>query len=234
MRRLTPLLTVAALLVATQASAADAPATRRFDVAGFRQVDLRGSDNVVIRVGPAFSVIATGPGPVLETMTAELRGDTLRIGHQGKNWNWRKTGVATVTVTLPALTGVAVSGSGDMSVAPLRTARFSGAVAGSGNLRLARVEAEQVDLSVAGSGNLIAAGRTGRATLSIAGSGNLDAAALDATTLSASVAGSGDLLSRASGTASTSIAGSGDITVHGAARCTVSKLGSGDVRCNVG
>lgn len=232
MRRLALLLPLATLMVSTQACAADASATRRFDVTGFRQIDLRGSDNVVIRVGPAFSVTATGPETVLQMMTAELRGDTLRIGRQGRNWNRGRTGVATVTVTLPALTGAAVSGSGDMTVAPFRTARFSGAVAGSGNLQLLRVEAEQVGLSIAGSGNLVAAGRAARAILSIAGSGDLDAAGLDSATLSASVAGSGDLLSRATGTASASIVGSGDITVHGPARCTVSKLGSGDVHCN--
>lgn len=232
MRRLIPC--IIAVMMSAPACAADAPATtRRFDVTGFRQIDLRGSDNVVVRVGPAFSVTATGPSDRLETLTATLRGDTLRIGHEKTNgWGLRGGKVATVTVTLPALTGASVSGSGDMRIAPFRTPRFAGAVAGSGNLALDRLETEQADLSIAGSGNLRVAGHAARASLSIAGSGDLDAGTFDTTALSASVAGSGDLISRATGTASASVVGSGDITVRGPARCTVSKAGSGAVHCN--
>ncbi|HEX8445075.1 MAG TPA: head GIN domain-containing protein [Sphingomonas sp.] len=234
MRRLAYLLPVAALMVATQACAADPATSRRFDVTGFRQVDLRGADHVVVRVGPAFSITATGPADVVKVLTATVSGTTLRIERERSGWGWNGSarGVATVLVTLPALTGAAVSGSGTMKIAPFRTPRFSGAVAGSGDLMLARLEADQVDLSVAGSGNLTVVGRAPRANLSIAGSGDLDAGALDTATLSASVAGSGDLIARASGTASTSTVGSGDITVRGPARCKVSKIGSGDVHCN--
>jgi hypothetical protein len=234
MRRLACLLPIAALLVATQARAADpAPVTRRFDVTGFRQVDLRGSDDVIVRVGPAFSVVATGPAAVVEALTATLNGDTLRVGRKG-SWTFRSNKGATIIVTLPVLTGAFVSGSGDMKVSPVRAPRFAAAVAGSGDLTLARLDTEQADLSIAGSGDLTAAGRAARANLSIAGSGDLDAGALETATLSASVAGSGDLNARATGTASASIVGSGDITVHGPARCTVSKVGSGEVHCNAG
>lgn len=230
MRRLALSLALIAIGLATQAGAAPG---RRFDVRGFRQVDLRGPDNVVVRFGPAFSVTATGPEAVLRQLTAEIRGDTLRIGQQGNHWRRRPAGLATITVVLPLLTGAAVSGSGDMTVAPFRTPRFSGAVAGSGDLRLVRIETGTIALSVAGSGDLSAAGRADTATLSVAGSGDLDAGALDTATLSASVAGSGDLIARAQRSAGVSLVGSGDITVRGPARCAVRKIGSGDVRCNV-
>lgn len=232
MRCLALLLPIAVLLVSTQACAAEAAVSRRFDSSGFRRIDLRGADNVVVRVGRAFSVTATGPAAVVKTLTAEVRGDTLRLGHAGNGWNGGRNGVATIMVTLPALTGASVSGSGDMTIAPFRASGFSGAVAGSGDLRLVRIEADSIDLSIAGSGDLIAVGRAQRASLSIAGSGDLDAGALESATLIASVAGSGDVIARASGSANTSIVGSGNITVRGTARCMVSKIGSGAVRCN--
>ncbi|MFD1951771.1 head GIN domain-containing protein [Sphingomonas arantia] len=232
MRRLAALLLVPVLLAASPSSAADALVTRRFPASGFAQIDLRGSDNVIVRVGPAFSVVATGPAVTLKTLTAEVRGGTLVLDHHGNSWSWRKTPPTTITVTMPALAGVSLSGSGDMTVGPFRAPRFSGALAGSGNLRLARIEAGQVALSIAGSGDLVAAGQAGAAKLSIAGSGNLDAGALAVRTLATSTAGSGDMIARAAGTASVSMAGSGGVTVHGPARCTVSKAGSGDVRCN--
>ncbi|WP_076070177.1 head GIN domain-containing protein [Sphingomonas montana] len=230
MRRLAPI-ALALLFAAAQATAAS-PVTRRFPLTGFQQVSLGSSDDVQVQVGPAFSVTASGPADAVGVLAIAVSGDTLRITREGR-MDGDDDGV-TVTVTLPVLTGASVSGSGDMTVAPFRTARFSGAVGGSGDLRLTRVDAVRIDLSVAGSGDLTATGRASAANLSVTGPGDLDAGELNANNVSASVAGSGDLSARAVQTASASIAGSGDITIHGPARCTISKAGSGDVHCNAG
>ena len=53
--------------------------TRTYDVAGFNGVDLRGSDDVDVKIGPAFSVKAEGGANVLEDLEISVVNNTLRI-----------------------------------------------------------------------------------------------------------------------------------------------------------
>jgi hypothetical protein len=217
----------------TDAIAEASPATTKsFAVTGFHGVDLRGSDDAIVRVGPAFSVRATGPKTVLDNLEVAVRDGELRIGRR-KGWTWRGTADARIEVTLPALRSASISGSGEMRVGPVRGSAFAGSVAGSGTLTLERLDVQGVELSIAGSGDIKAAGRAARAQYSSAGSGDIDAAAVTSESLSVSTAGSGGVAARATGSADVSVVGSGDVTIRGTTRCKVSRVGSGDVDCAV-
>ncbi|MFS0738695.1 head GIN domain-containing protein [Sphingomonas sp. 1P06PA] len=206
--------------------------TRDFPLTGFDKVELRGADNVTVRVGPAFSVSATGDSAILDKLEILVENGRLRIGRQKGNWNWSgDKGYATVTVTLPALVAASVAGSGDMKVDAVRTPRFAGSVAGSGDLTVGRLQAEDAVFSVAGSGDLNVAGTARTAKYSIAGSGDIAADGLASETISASIAGSGNIAAAARDAADVSIVGSGDVSIKGRPKCSVSKLGSGDVTC---
>lgn len=208
-------------------------ATRGFDVRGFDRVALRGSDDVVVRVGGAESVTATGPQQVLDKLEVKVVDGELRIGREkGWSWGWSRDQDRTVvTVTLPLLRGASVAGSGDMKVDNVQTASFSGAVAGSGHLSIASLAADAASFDIAGSGDATVAGAAKSIDVSIAGSGNLDARGLKSERAKISIAGSGDVRAAVSGEADVSILGSGDVDIAGTPRCRVSKMGSGDVRC---
>jgi hypothetical protein len=215
---------------ADEASAGD---TRSFSVRGFDRVSLRGSDNVVVRVGAAESVTATGPDDVLDKLEVKVVDGELRIGRE-KRWNlgWsRSSKPATITVTLPRIRGASVAGSGDMQVDRAQAATFAGSIAGSGNLAIAALQADVASLSIAGSGDASISGQTKSLAVSIAGSGNLQAQGLKAERAKISIAGSGDVRAHVTGDADVSIVGSGDVTLAGNPRCRTSKMGSGEVRC---
>ncbi|RJF93860.1 head GIN domain-containing protein [Sphingomonas cavernae] len=228
------------LVTACSASADDeAPLSgvkgdRAFAASGFDTVSLRGPDNVVVKVGGAESVSAAGDQAILDRLEIEVVDGTLRVGRKkqaGIHWGGDK-GSATVTVTLPALKGANIAGSGDMSVDKVNSPGFDGSIAGSGSLSIASLAASAVDFSIAGSGDAhIAAGKADSLDVSIAGSGNLDAPALAARTADISVAGSGGVKAAVSDAADISIIGSGDVELFGNAKCSVSKVGSGNVRC---
>lgn len=209
--------------------------TRSFAATGFDRVALRGSDNVVVRVGAAESVTASGPQDELEKLTIVVKDGELRIGRERKDgWNmgWSSGGErVVVTVTLPRLRGASVAGSGDMQVDRVQTTSFDGAIAGSGNLRIAQLTADAASLDIAGSGDAFLAGRATSLNVSIAGSGNLDANGLKADRAKISIAGSGDVSAQVASEADVSILGSGDVRIAGTPRCRVSKKGSGDVTC---
>ena len=210
-----------------------AEGSRTFNLRGFDRVSLRGSDNVVVRVGSAESVTASGPDDVLDKLEVKVVDGELRIGRE-KKWSmgWssnRKPAI--VTVTLPRLRAASVAGSGDMQVDRVQTASFDGSIAGSGNLRIGALQADAASLSIAGSGDASVAGQARSLNISIAGSGNVAAAGLKAERAKISIAGSGDVRAHVSGEADVSILGSGDVELAGNPRCRTSKMGSGDVRC---
>ena len=108
-----------------------------FDVSGFDEVELAGSDNVRIIAGPAFSVQATGAEKILDRLKIEVDGSTLSVGRKSRSWSmgWNNNdGGAVITVTMPTIKGASLAGSGDMAIDRVETEEFEANLAGSGNL----------------------------------------------------------------------------------------------------
>src|SRR3546814_16152650 len=57
--------------------------SRSYDVTGFDQVDLRGSDDIDVRVGPAFAIQATGPAALPNTPDILPPGHPTKVGPPG-------------------------------------------------------------------------------------------------------------------------------------------------------
>lgn len=222
---------LAAALVGTLASAAASAAERRFDVTGFDRVAVGGGDDVVIRQGAAFSVVAVGDAADLDQLEVRVENGALQIGRKKGNWTWNDRD-AKIAVTMPALRGLSLAGSADVQADKGSAERFDLRIAGSGNLLLASLETRTANVSISGSGNVKVAGRCGALNVRIAGSGDADLSGLACTNAMISVAGSGDASAHISGQADVRIAGSGDVRITGGARCTKKVAGSGDVYCS--
>jgi hypothetical protein len=221
----------AMVLLAGSAAAAHAD-ERSFPVTGFNRVAVAGAADVDVTTGQAVSVRATGPAAALDQLDIRVSGDRLVIGtKKNSGWHWGSNDHVKVFVTVPMIEGLGVSGSSDVHVSAVKTARFDASVSGSGDLDLPAVDADSVSLSIAGSGDIKAAGRCGALSIEISGSGDVNTSGLHCTTLTASVAGSGDISAFATRTAVAKTAGSGDIRVRGGAACTMSKAGSGSIDC---
>jgi hypothetical protein len=213
------------------AEASGGGASRSYDAANFTGVELRGADDVVVRVGPAFSVKAEGDAKVLDQLDIRVVDNVLRVGRKDSHgWNWHGSG-AKVLVTMPSLTAASVAGSGNLDV-DRAGGDFAGAIAGSGNLKVAQLSGGSVDLSIAGSGDMTIGGTATKLNANTVGSGDIDAQGLTADAASVSIAGSGSVRGTVKGEAQVSIMGSGDAVLTGGARCKVSKMGSGDAQCS--
>jgi len=233
------LLSAAALVTACHA-AGNAEGTgpvvqRDFPVAGaFDKIALSGSPDVVVTVGAAASVRAEGEAEMLDRLEITNENGQLHIGLRDTNGSWFDWGHhrgITIHVTLPAIAGASIAGSGNMRIDRVQGPAFAGSVTGSGDMNLAAVTADQASFTVTGSGDITAAGRARQATASVTGSGDLHLAQLETEAATLAVAGSGGIGIRATQTAAIELRGSGDINVAGPARCTISKSGSGDVHC---
>lgn len=204
-------------------------AERSVALRGFSGVDLAGPDRVDIVTGRDFAIQARGDAAVLERLTFELKGTTLRIARKPqKGWSW-KDRTAVIRVTLPALKAAALSGSGDLSID--RAADLTAQLSGSGDMTIAQLSGRTAQLGLRGSGTIAAAGRVDRLALSLTGSGDIDARQVQAAEAAVSVTGSGDVSANINGPVAVSLTGSGSATLGPKARCTVRKAGSGEARC---
>src|SRR3546814_7459315 len=186
--RLLPLLAMSPLIACSgQSDATDAASTasaggdpvaaqgsgtsRSYDVTGFDQVDLRGSDDIDVRVGPAFAIQATGPAELLDKLEIVRDGDKLKVGRRGNSVSWGgdKGREIKIMVTMTALRGASVAGPGNLSVDRVEGDDFAASASGSGNLTIGAIKTQSASFSVAGSGDLNAAGTTGTVQMNTPG-----------------------------------------------------------------
>lgn len=249
----------AALLVPLMALAvaSRAEASKTFAARDFSAIVLKGGSTLKVTQGAEFSVSAYGEKADLEYAKVEVDDDTLSLSVEPD----RKSlfGVVTVSsepdiefrVTLPTISAIRVTGSGEATAETLESAKLDLRVTGSGVIRVDKVAAESLNTNVTGSGDLILGtilavqGNTG-----VTGSGdvrmdNFIGEALNAqikgsgdmiiggkvANLKVNVMGSGDFVGRnlQATNAGGAVMGSGDIVLKRPATESFSVMGSGDI-----
>jgi len=202
-------------------------------VRGFQAISLKTSAKLVLRQGSREGVELRADDnilPLIETRIVDgAGGPTLEIrSRDGTSYSAKTTPV--VTVDLIKLSGLSVSGSGDVTGDGLKSPALKIAISGAGDIRLNKLAVDELGIKVTGSGDIRFNGRAGKLGIAIAGSGDVDTAGLEADDVSVSISGSGDASVNARKTLAVSIAGSGDVVYSGDAVPKTSIAGSGTVR----
>lgn len=209
--------------------------SRDFDLSGFNHVELTTPDNVEIVQGSAFSIRAVGDSVRLEELELRVERGELRIGYRddhNRNWRRQHRRPLNISITMPVLNGVAIAGSGDMSVGRFAVQAFDASIAGSGDIVIESLQTDRAELEIAGSGDIRIAGTSADIEIEIAGSGDINAANFRAQRLDVDIAGSGDVDAYVTERVHASIVGSGHVNARGGAQCRSSTVGSGRLRCS--
>ncbi|HEY3857054.1 MAG TPA: head GIN domain-containing protein [Verrucomicrobiae bacterium] len=176
-------------------------------VPAFSKIELAGSPDVEVTVGPAVSLTITGDDNVMPLIDTEVKGETLEIGSHD---SYSSRTEVKLKITVPSLEHVGISGSG--------------------NIHATGVKAGEMDAGITGSGNLEIVGTADRLNAHITGSGNLKAEELAAKHVHVTVTGSGDAKVRATDEIEANITGSGNVRYAGnPAQVKKSVVGSGDI-----
>jgi hypothetical protein len=198
----------------------------------FEGITLQGPDNVIVTPGPNFSVRTEGDAQSVRYLTAEVERGVLKIGRQKRNGWWGAGGSpVTVHVTMPGLTRVWISGSGDITADKMEVKDFRARLDGSGGLRIAQLTSNDVQLTLNGSGNMDLSGTARDININLVGSGSVMTHGLKAQSADISVAGSGEVHAHADRNAKLTLRGSGHAQVDGTTRCQIEKNGSGEAEC---
>src|SRR5262249_15908847 len=139
-------------------------------------------------------------------VTTVVRGSRLVIDNTG---NFATKAPMRVAVSVPSLDGVALSGSGTVTVDGVATANFSAELAGNGTLEVA--------------------GAVQQGTALLGGAGPLDLHALAATDSTAQLQGTGTIRVQATSTLDATLTGTGTILYRGEPTVTTRNTGTGTI-----
>jgi len=199
---------------------------------GFHAVDVSGSFDVYIVQGATESVKVDAPQDVIHNILTDVKGGTLNI-HTKDHFNWHNlfgNKKMVVYVTLKEITGIALTGSGDVYFKEGLTANnLTLHLTGSGDVS-GKLTAKTLESSITGSGDIKISGHADNSKISVTGSGDYSARSLTTTKTVAHVGGSGDADVNASESLEASVTGSGDVRYAGNPKnVSKSKTGSGEI-----
>jgi len=174
---------------------------------GFDVVESKGSIDLDVKLGSAYSVVVEADDNLFDVVRTEVHGDSLVVDSKG---SWTTKHDTVVHITLPRLRALGIQGSGDA-----RIHDYSG---------------DKLGVKIQGSGDVVANGHASNLHLVIQGSGDADFSKLDADAVQVRVDGSGDAKVSAAKSIEATIHGSGDVTWTGNAKDIDSQVyGSGEL-----
>ena len=168
------------------------PAVDQRDVPSFTAVDLRGANEVAIRMGDEQAVTVSGDDNLIRLVTTEVRDGELVIDNEQ---SFSTVSPMRVELVVPAVTGAELTGSGTIS--------------------LTNVDVVDLVVLLSGTGVVSADGRAERLDATLTGSGQLELGDLVASQVTALLAGSGDLRVHATETLDATVSGVGSIQYAG-------------------
>ena len=204
-------------------------------VAAFTKLGLSNSARVILRQGSPQRVEVDASAADLARLETTVENGKLHIGtkrEEGKMWSnsGRFEGSVTVYVTMPTLSELSVSGSGQLTAEnDIKADALALSISGSGRMTIPKLKADKLNTSVSGSGEITLAGSCPQHEARISGSGNVRASNLRTETSAIRISGSGDGRLYASRSLEASIAGSGSVYVRGGASVSSKIAGSGRV-----
>ena len=221
------LLTIFSLTVSAQQTY-----TERRNVGNFDKLSFAVAGEVEITLGSEFKVTLEGNKDFIDEVITDVNNGTLRIRVENRFFSGFNNERIKVYITMPAVNGISVSGSGKVSMEePLRSDNFVARISGSGDIYLNVINLGEASCSISGSGtlNVLEGGNISELEISISGSGDLISPKVKIGSLSASISGSGRCECEVTDDLQAQISGSGRIFYSGNPKIDVRVSGSGRV-----
>lgn len=226
----------ALFLLATAGAAAATPIagsgnlrTETRPVTGFTGIALALPGRVDLTLGEREALSISADDNLLAEIETVVEHGVLKIRWRDRIHVSRIKSIR-IAVTTKSIDSLAISGSGDIVAAALRTGDLKVGISGSGDVKLPALAAAALSVSIGGSGDFSADGKVDSLAANIAGSGEIKAGRLAAQSVKIAVAGSGDALVWARDELYVTVAGSGDVRYYGDPAVKRVVVGSGSVK----
>jgi hypothetical protein len=150
------------IAISIRVSAPTAPAlsgeraSRTYDYASFNGIEISGQWQVSIERGDAWRVAVDAPAELLDSLRVEQDGDRLELEIDGGSWFGgfgRNNDGPKVTIAMPVLESLELSGASTVSFSGFEGARLSIASSGAAEIRAATSRFDTLTLQLSGAGN---------------------------------------------------------------------------------
>lgn len=196
------------------------------EVSGFDEIVLQGSGTVIVDVTGTESLTIEAEENLLEYLTSDVENGRLELG---SDRSISPTREIVYTITVISLTGLDISGSGDITATGVSGSLLGVEVSGSGSIEVPEPESSSVSVAISGTGDVVLSGTAEELDLSISGSGEYQGDGLVTETADVSVSGSGNAVVNVTERLDARISGSGNVEYLGDPSVNASTTGSGDV-----
>lgn len=201
------------------------------NLSGFTKINFGVSGDLYINIGSEFKVVLEGEKSLLDEIETEVSGSKLVI--KKDSWHSHGNEKLTVYITMPALNGLGVSGSGKAEIKDaVKAENLDFSVSGSGRIVTADLALGKLNVGISGSGDVIVggSGEAAEADVSISGSGNYSGETLKIAKADFSISGSGSCKCNVTDNLEASVSGSGTVTYTGTPKIDARISGSGRVK----
>ncbi|MBK5286144.1 MAG: DUF2807 domain-containing protein [Bacteroidia bacterium] len=182
--------------------------------------------NVRVLKGSATSVVIEAQENLLTKIKTHVSGNALKINSDGCISSDEKI---LLTVYLPELEGIAINGSGNISIPDTFIVQhLKLEINGSGDIN-GKFVAAKVKAEINGSGSITLSGSADKQDVEILGSGNIQTQSLICNSADIAVKGSGDVYVYAIKNLDVEVAGSGTVHYKGKPQVNSKVTGSGKV-----
>ena len=182
--------------------------TESRSVSGFTAVELSGAGEVTIDQTGSESLTVEADEKFLSLLTSEVSGGTLVLGTKPNAMLINRDPIK-FRVTVKDLTGLTITGSG--------------------NITVAKVSTTELQTRISGSGTITAAGTADTQRVGISGSGSVRAGELASRAATVNISGSGDAVIQVSDSLDVRISGSASVRYRGDPSINEHISGSGDL-----
>jgi len=202
------------------------------NVPSFDGVALAFSGDIFITQGSPQKVVIEAEKSTLEIIETEVEGSNLIL--RIKRSHWGNLGEINAYITLPDISQLSVSGSGDMICeTDIKTQDIKLEVSGSGSIRISKLEANEINAVVTGSGDISVTGagnEQNELDATITGSGSIKASEMPVGEANVTITGSGSATVNVLKELETNITGSGSVLYKGNPMVNANATGSGKTK----
>jgi len=202
--------------------------TETRQVSDFDRIDLSGVGDVIITQGESESLSIETDDNIMQYVETAVENGTLKLGFK-PGVNWIDPTRLIFYVGVDNLTGLTVSGSGNIEADEIAADRLDLRVSGSGNIKLTGLSASEVRTGISGSGEVTLDGNVPAQDIAISGSGRYQTGDICSTSIQLDVSGSGNATVCATETLDADISGSGSVNYYGQPVVNFSGNGSGNI-----
>lgn len=190
----------------------------------FDRVSLTGAGDVIITQGDEEALTVETDDNLMPYIRTEVKGKTLVLGFtaEGRRKSFRPSKGIKFYLTLKELSGLDLSGAGNVKVSSLEVDRLEIRLSGAGDIQIDAVTAEDLVVHLSGAGNVELAGQVAEQNVQISGAGDYRASKLESQNAAVEVSGAGNAIVWANDSLDARITGVGAVSYYGDPRVTKS------------